>query len=64
MDAAVSAPQYRWNIFKNIRQAIDQNEGGLEKFTQGELCFIYIYMYIYDDIYMMGFAALANAWLT
>jgi hypothetical protein len=27
--------QYRWNIFRNIRNAIDQNEGGLEKFTQG-----------------------------
>jgi hypothetical protein len=29
--------QYRWNIFKNIRQAIDQNEGGIDKFAQGML---------------------------
>jgi 1,4-alpha-glucan branching enzyme len=28
--------QYRWNIFKNIRHAIEQNEGGLDKFAQGE----------------------------
>lgn len=28
--------QYRWNILRNIRNAIDQNEGGLEKFSQGE----------------------------
>ncbi|EFJ46288.1 1,4-alpha-glucan branching enzyme II, partial [Volvox carteri f. nagariensis] len=27
--------QYRWNVFKNIRSAIDQNEGGFEKFTEG-----------------------------
>jgi hypothetical protein len=27
--------QYRWNILRNIRNAIDQNEGGLEKFSQG-----------------------------
>lgn len=27
--------RYRWNIFKNIRHAIDQNEGGMEKFSQG-----------------------------
>lgn len=30
------SPQYRWNVFKNIRAAIDQNEGGFEKFSQGE----------------------------
>jgi hypothetical protein len=28
--------QYRWNILRNIRSAIDQNEGGLEKFSRGE----------------------------
>jgi hypothetical protein len=28
--------QYRWNILRNIRNAIDQNEGGLENFSQGE----------------------------
>jgi 1,4-alpha-glucan branching enzyme len=27
--------KYRWNILRNIRNAIDQNEGGLEKFSQG-----------------------------
>ena len=27
--------QYRWHVFKSIRGAIDANEGGLEKFTQG-----------------------------
>lgn len=27
--------RYRWNILRNIRNAIDQNEGGLEKFSQG-----------------------------
>lgn len=27
--------QYRWHVFKSIRGAIDQNEGGLDKFTQG-----------------------------
>ncbi len=27
--------QYRWNIFKNIRSAIDSNEGGMAKFSQG-----------------------------
>lgn len=27
--------KYRWNMFRNIRQAINDNEGGLEKFTQG-----------------------------
>jgi hypothetical protein len=29
--------QYRWNILRNIRNAIDQNEGGLQKFSQGAL---------------------------
>lgn len=29
------ALQYRWNIFRNIRNAIDQNEGGFDKFSQG-----------------------------
>lgn len=28
--------QYRWNVFKGIRQAIEDNEGGLDKFSQGE----------------------------
>jgi 1,4-alpha-glucan branching enzyme len=27
--------RYRWGLFKNIRNAIDQNEGGLDRFTQG-----------------------------
>lgn len=27
--------RYRWGIFKNIRNAIDQNEGGLDKFSEG-----------------------------
>ena len=27
--------RYRWNIFKSIRHAIDENEGGMDKFTQG-----------------------------
>lgn len=31
-----SCLQYRWHVFKSIRAAIDQNEGGLEKFTQGQ----------------------------
>jgi hypothetical protein len=30
------ALQYRWNILRNIRNAIDQNEGGMQKFSQGE----------------------------
>ena len=29
------ALQYRWHVFKSIRAAIDANEGGLDKFTQG-----------------------------
>ena len=35
--AAVLLPllQYRWHVFKSIRAAIDNNEGGLDKFTQG-----------------------------
>jgi hypothetical protein len=28
--------QYRWNIFKNIRNRIDQTEGGLDIFSKGE----------------------------
>lgn len=27
--------KYRWNMFKNIRNSIDQNEGGFVKFTEG-----------------------------
>ncbi|CAL5225794.1 g8569 [Coccomyxa viridis] len=27
--------KYRWNVFKGIRQAIEDNEGGLDKFSQG-----------------------------
>jgi 1,4-alpha-glucan branching enzyme len=27
--------KYRWGILRNIRNAIDQNEGGLEKFSRG-----------------------------
>ena len=27
--------QYRWHVYKSIREAIDKNEGGLEKFSQG-----------------------------
>uniref|UniRef100_A0A1D2AGY8 1,4-alpha-glucan branching enzyme n=1 Tax=Auxenochlorella protothecoides TaxID=3075 RepID=A0A1D2AGY8_AUXPR len=27
--------KYRWHIFKSIRSAIDANEGGLDKFSQG-----------------------------
>lgn len=27
--------QYRWNVFKNVRSAIDNNEGGFDKFSQG-----------------------------
>lgn len=27
--------QYRWNVFKGLRNAIDANEGGLDKFSQG-----------------------------
>ncbi len=29
------AAQYRWNVFKGLRDAIDQNEGGLDRFSQG-----------------------------
>ena len=28
--------KYRWELFKSIRAAIDKNEGGLQKFAQGE----------------------------
>ncbi|EFN58941.1 hypothetical protein CHLNCDRAFT_29960 [Chlorella variabilis] len=27
--------KYRWHVFKSIRSAIEQNEGGMEQFTQG-----------------------------
>lgn len=27
--------KYRWNMFKNLRNTIDQNEGGFLKFTEG-----------------------------
>ncbi|DBB05355.1 TPA: hypothetical protein ACH3X3_010575 [Trebouxia sp. C0006] len=27
--------KYRWNVYKTIRQQIDENEGGMDKFTQG-----------------------------
>lgn len=27
--------KYRWDVFRNIRKAIEQNEGGLDKFSQG-----------------------------
>ncbi|KAK9839287.1 hypothetical protein WJX81_005730 [Elliptochloris bilobata] len=27
--------RYRWNVFKGLRSAIDANEGGLDKFSQG-----------------------------
>lgn len=27
--------QYRWHAYKSVRDAIDQNEGGLAKFSQG-----------------------------
>lgn len=30
------ALQYRWNTYKSLRDRIDKDEGGLEKFTQGE----------------------------
>lgn len=33
--ACLPALQYRWHVFKSIRAAIDQNEGGLDNFTQG-----------------------------
>ncbi len=32
--------QYRWNRYKEIRQAIDDNEGGMDSFTKGELHFV------------------------
>lgn len=27
--------QYRWQVFKDLRAAIDANEGGLAKFSEG-----------------------------
>jgi 1,4-alpha-glucan branching enzyme len=27
--------KYRWNVYRNLRQAIEENEGGLDKFSQG-----------------------------
>ncbi|KDD75589.1 hypothetical protein H632_c603p0, partial [Helicosporidium sp. ATCC 50920] len=27
--------RYRWNVFRGIREAIDANEGGLERFSEG-----------------------------
>lgn len=27
--------QYRWKTFKDVRAAIDANEGGLAKFAEG-----------------------------
>eukprot|EP00210_Caulerpa_lentillifera_P003282 g3133.t1 len=29
--------RFRWNTFRNIRKAIDENEKGMENFTRGEL---------------------------
>lgn len=29
--------QYRWNVYKGVCNAIETNEGGLEKFSEGEL---------------------------
>jgi hypothetical protein len=45
--AAASSPpsQYRWNILRNIRNAIDQNEGGLENFSQGEGGGMHVYVH-------------------
>jgi len=34
-DRACAPAQYRWHVYKSIREAIDKNEGGLEKFSQG-----------------------------
>ena len=28
--------QYRWGVFKGMYEAIAQNEGGLDQFSQGE----------------------------
>jgi hypothetical protein len=33
-----NAAQYRWGRFKDIKNAIDVNEGGFDKFSQGEGC--------------------------
>ena len=35
-ETSCSALQYRWNTYKSLRERIDKDEGGLEKFTQGE----------------------------
>lgn len=32
-----SCVQYRWNVYRGIRDAIEKNEGGLEKFSQGDI---------------------------
>lgn len=32
---SLAVPQYRWHAYKSIREAIDNNEGGLAKFSQG-----------------------------
>jgi len=34
-DRVCAPAQYRWHVYKSIREAIDKNEGGLEKFSQG-----------------------------
>lgn len=31
--------RYRWNVFKGFRSAIEQNEGGLDKFSQARAAF-------------------------
>ena len=31
--------QYRWNRFKALKHAIEENEGGFDKFSQGESCY-------------------------
>lgn len=27
--------KYRWNLFKNVHNAINEHEGGMEMFTKG-----------------------------
>lgn len=27
--------KYRWELFKNLRKSIEENEGGLQKFAEG-----------------------------
>lgn len=39
LDSAFLCLQYRWNVYKTIRQQIDENEGGMDKFTQGNVLF-------------------------